>query len=93
MTVSFYKTARFLEICLLCLSMIFFSSCAYAEKNKDTKISSRHLDTAPAKHRQYTPERIILNLTEIPAVSQAVTWRTISKVASPQAQIVPASES
>jgi len=39
-----------------------------------------------------TPDRIILNLTEAPATSQAVTWRTIESVSSPQAQIEPAAE-
>jgi acid phosphatase type 7 len=39
------------------------------------------------------PERIILNLTETPATSQAVTWRTEGEVANPQAQISLAVES
>ncbi|MFA6449342.1 MAG: metallophosphoesterase family protein [bacterium] len=34
-----------------------------------------------------TPDRIILNLTETPATSQAVTWRTTESVATPQGQI------
>ncbi len=39
-----------------------------------------------------TPDRIILNLTETPATSQAVTWRTVEQVSSPQAQIETAVE-
>lgn len=39
------------------------------------------------------PERIILNLTETPATSQAVTWRTKYNVSNPQAQLAPATES
>ncbi|MBN2706314.1 MAG: fibronectin type III domain-containing protein [Deltaproteobacteria bacterium] len=37
------------------------------------------------------PERIVLNLTTKPAVSQAVTWRTGGAVTKPQARIVEAS--
>ena len=38
------------------------------------------------------PDRIILNLTESPATSQAVTWRTAGAVSAPRAQIEPAAE-
>ena len=38
----------------------------------------------------YTPERIVLTLTENPATSQAVTWRTDSEVSNPKAQFTPA---
>jgi len=38
----------------------------------------------------YTPERIVLTLTENPATSQAVTWRTDSEVSNPQAQFTQA---
>ncbi|MBN2784005.1 MAG: metallophosphoesterase family protein, partial [Pontiellaceae bacterium] len=37
------------------------------------------------------PERIVLNLTTTPAVSQAVTWRTEGAVTKPRARIVEAS--
>ena len=33
-----------------------------------------------------SPKRVVLTLTENPATSQAVTWRTISKVSNPQAE-------
>ncbi len=39
-----------------------------------------------------TPDRIILNLTENPAVSQAVTWRTDDDVKDSQAQIMLATD-
>ena len=41
---------------------------------------------SPPPQQNYTPERIVLTLTGYPATSQAVTWRTVSKVSSPQAQ-------
>ncbi len=39
------------------------------------------------------PERIILNLTDQPATSMAVTWRTPNPVESPQAQITITADS
>lgn len=39
------------------------------------------------------PERIILNLTQTPAASQAVTWRTRAVVANPRAEIARATGS
>ncbi|MBN1805277.1 MAG: metallophosphoesterase family protein, partial [Sedimentisphaerales bacterium] len=41
----------------------------------------------------YEAQRMILNLTEQPAVSQALTWRTVSDIPNPQAQITVALES
>ena len=38
------------------------------------------------------PERIILNITETPFSSQAVTWRTREKSLSPRAEIIPVSD-
>jgi hypothetical protein len=38
------------------------------------------------------PERIILNLTETPSSSQAVTWRTGEKSLFPRAEIIPVSD-
>jgi hypothetical protein len=43
--------------------------------------------------QSYEPQRTILNLTENPATSLALTWRTLSDVPNPQAQIAPAVES
>jgi len=48
---------------------------------------------AALPQQNHEPERIILNLTENPATSQAVTWRTGPDVKNPQAQIAPAHES
>jgi acid phosphatase type 7 len=42
---------------------------------------------AVAQDGTSAPERIILNLTEAPATSQAVTWRTEGEVKNPEAQI------
>ena len=44
-----------------------------------------------AGHRAL-PERIILNLTETPFISQAVTWRTGEKSLSQRAEIIPVSD-
>lgn len=38
----------------------------------------------------FEPDRIILNLTETPATSMAVTWRTAGKIKDPKAQIAVA---
>jgi hypothetical protein len=55
--------------------------------------SLSQLSIATLPPQEFTPERIILNLTEKPATSQAVTWRTGSKIANPQAQIAIAQDS
>jgi acid phosphatase type 7 len=47
-------------------------------------------DSTTSQQYGYEPERIILNLTEKPAFSQALTWRTVSDILNPQAQITPA---
>lgn len=39
-----------------------------------------------------TPKRIIINLTESPAESMAVTWRTIGKIENPTVQVAKASD-
>ncbi|MDZ7332761.1 MAG: metallophosphoesterase family protein [candidate division KSB1 bacterium] len=39
-------------------------------------------------HGPAMPERIILNLTDRPATSQAITWRTQAPIATPQVQFV-----
>ena len=39
-----------------------------------------------------TPARIILNLTDQPSTSMAVTWRTIAEIDSPVVQFVPAND-
>lgn len=65
---------------LLCVSLLFTCGPVDAgnqETNRDP----------------YTPERIILNVTEDPSASQAVTWRSGTEVSNPQAQIAPATGS
>ncbi len=42
--------------------------------------------------QNFNPERVILNLTECPHSSVAVTWRTIDKVENPMAQIARATD-
>lgn len=42
--------------------------------------------------QNYNPDRVILNLTESPHSSVAVTWRTIDKVTEPMAQIAKATD-
>jgi predicted MPP superfamily phosphohydrolase len=42
--------------------------------------------------QNFNPQRIILNLTESPHSSVAVTWRTIDKVDQPMAQIAKATD-
>ncbi len=37
-----------------------------------------------------TPQRIIINLTETPAASMAVTWRTVGEIQKPEVQIAEA---
>ncbi|HBL77567.1 MAG: hypothetical protein A2W90_15745 [Bacteroidetes bacterium GWF2_42_66] len=37
-----------------------------------------------------TPQRIIINLTETPAISMAVTWRTVDEINKPEVQIAEA---
>jgi len=60
-------------------------------------ITSAQTDYEPQQSSEaqqgYEPQRVILNLTENPAISQALTWRTISDVPNPQAQIALAVES
>jgi len=47
---------------------------------------------ADEKTITHFPERIVLNLTETPFKSQAVTWRTTQKSGSPRVEIIPVSE-
>ena len=51
-------------------------------------ISFSSLTLAASPDCQYIPGRIILNITENPAVSQSVAWRTDGQITNPQAQIV-----
>ncbi len=73
----YHKSINNSKVFLICLAFLL--------------VSSSGCTTSP--WHSYTPERIILNLTENPATSLAVTWRTRPDVPNPQAQISPAIES
>ncbi|MDT8377339.1 MAG: metallophosphoesterase family protein [Desulfotignum sp.] len=47
--------------------------------------------TGTVAGEEYLPERVVLNLTQTPHLSQAVTWRSREKGGTPAAQIVPVS--
>jgi len=53
------------------------------------------LTIIPSAYSQYytkekTPQRIVINLTESPSESMAVTWRTIGEIENPEVQIAEA---
>ncbi len=49
---------------------------------------------APTQYyvKEKTPQRIIINLTETPAESMAVTWRTVSEINNAEVQIAEATD-
>ena len=71
-----HKSIRYLKTLLFCLTLFLISNLLFA--------------TPPQQN--YLAERIILDLTENPSTSQAVTWRTNLNVLEPQAQIALANE-
>jgi hypothetical protein len=81
------KSGPCFKLFLLGLSILLANNCAAAETQ---------FEKAPDERAYYCneflPERIILNLTENPLKSQAVTWRTLTKVKDPKAQIVPVTD-
>ncbi len=85
MLFSFHKSGRRLGVFLLLLLLFIASSCSWAGTHSQK--SARYVEA------DYSPERIILNLTEDPSASQAVTWRTRADISLPMAQIAPATES
>lgn len=71
----------------LALSILLVNSCAVREKQLEKVPETR------AYHcNEFLPERIILNLTETPSISQAITWRTFARVKDPRAQIAPVTD-
>lgn len=70
----YHKSGNGFKIFFFCLALLLINNLSLA--------------TTPQEN--YIPERIILNLTENPATSQAVTWRTGDDVSTPQAQVAPA---
>ncbi len=71
-----YKSIRYCKILLFYLTLSLIGNLLFANPPKQNDL----------------PVRIILNLTENPSESQAVTWRTSSDVFKPLAQIAPANE-
>ena len=89
-----YTSGRYFRICLGFLLIALIGGCVGTIKQeKGTSLSSNVSTGASYPRQQYLPERIILNLTEKPWSSQAVTWRTVSQVSNPQAQITRVTES
>jgi predicted MPP superfamily phosphohydrolase len=82
---SYQQSGRHLRIFLFLVSLFIISCCEVIE--------SRSQEITKSGGGDYSPERIILNLTEDPAVSQAVTWRTRASVSRPLAEIALATES
>jgi predicted MPP superfamily phosphohydrolase len=76
------KTGNCFKIIFFYLSLLIGSGCTLTAKHADNTAVYRCTDCAP--------ERIILNLTEDPSKSQAVTWRTCCAIDAPEAQIAPA---
>ena len=75
------------RVLLFCLAVLAVVNSVCTPKQPQSAVSSGRII---GQTQSYEPQRIILNLTENPAVSQALTWRTISATANPQAQITPA---
>ena len=78
------KSGPCFKLFLLGLTLLLASSCAVPEK----QLIKSPGDVPAYYCNEFLPERIILNLTENPLKSQAVTWRTSTKVKDPKAQIV-----
>ena len=89
MKIPINKASNHFAIFLICLSLLLAGGCTLPE-NRAARTSE---DTAPSHEDTCAPERIILNLTENPSTSQAVTWRTCSMVEEPKAQIALATDS
>ncbi len=85
MRTSIDKSRIFFKIFLFCVSLLLAGSCAVSGKQDTEKREDAH----PYHALAYSPERIILNLTENPSISQAVTWRTYAELKYPKAQIAP----
>ena len=96
MRISNKKSGTCLKIFFLCLFLLFTVSCAVSEKQAVKKQADAR--SGISAYTQYhrndcSPERIILNLTETPSKSQAVTWRTCAKAKDPKAQIASVADS
>jgi 3',5'-cyclic AMP phosphodiesterase CpdA len=72
-----------LKVHLLCMFLLFASGCAVFKE----QAARTWGDSLTSHDHACLPERIILNLTENPAESMAVTWRTCAKEKVPMIQI------
>jgi len=77
-----YNPIRIYLKLLLCFCMVFTISCVSSQEQTLKKPQGHRSLNSPG----HSPQRIILNLTEDPCASQAVTWRTLQKTRSPLAQ-------
>lgn len=80
------------RIILLVSLMIMSCSARYEKSHKPTNTHFNKYPQGNSIQLPDYPERIILNLTETPDTSQAVTWRTRSTTVKPQAQLAPVTE-
>ncbi len=85
-------SGRYLSVCAGILILALFGGLGTIQQGYGTFPNSE-VFAEIACPQQHLPERIILNLTQQPWSSQAVTWRTMSEVSNPQAQIAKATES
>jgi Calcineurin-like phosphoesterase/Purple acid Phosphatase, N-terminal domain len=65
---------------IVCVSLFLMNSCVTSQKQTTTELFD-------------PPERIVLNLTDTPFKSQAVTWRTDKRTKSSKAQYVELTDS
>lgn len=85
-------SGRYLSVCAGILILALLGGSGTIQQGDGTFLHSE-VFAGIACSQQHPPERIILNLTQQPWSSQAVTWRTMSEVSSPRAQIARATES
>ena len=89
-----YRAGRCFRILAGVLFLVLISGCGgTASRGHRTFLDTDLHPGSSSLQQQDMPERIILNLTEEPWSSQAVTWRTISGALTPQAQIACLAES
>ncbi|MDD2388798.1 MAG: metallophosphoesterase family protein [Desulfobacterales bacterium] len=91
-----YTSGRYFRVWSVFLLLALIGGCnGTIRQEKATSLLSPDVSAGAFYPRPpYLPERIILNLTETPWSSQAVTWRTVSdEVSDPQAQIARVTES
>lgn len=80
-----FMLLRRVALCLLTL-MVALASAGLAAQERNTLVVG---ENSPY-HASAYPDRIVLVITEDPATSQTVNWRTATSVTAPRAQIVEA---